>query len=75
MPIQLAQCRFSGLAISNGKILIKLYFPNNIYGSNFIKQHSETVMVLKYQHADCSLGEKKTFIVSFTIILDSFVAH
>ena len=43
MPIQLAQCRFPGLAISTAKILI--YFSNKIYGSNFIKQHSETVMV------------------------------
>jgi len=32
-----------GLAISNDKM--KIYFPNKIYGSNFIKQHSETVMV------------------------------
>jgi len=31
------------VAISNDKILI--YFSNEIYGSNFIKQHSETVMV------------------------------
>ena len=43
MPIQLAQCRFPGLAISNAEILI--YFSNEIYGSNSIKQHSETVMV------------------------------
>ena len=42
-PIQLAQCRFPGLAISDAKILI--YFSNKIYGSNFIKQHSEAVMV------------------------------
>ena len=33
--IQLAQCRFPGLAIPNAKV----------YGSNFIQQHSETVMV------------------------------
>jgi len=43
VPIQLAQCRFPGLAISSAKILI--YFSNKIYGSNFIKQHSETVVV------------------------------
>ena len=42
-PIQLAQCRFPGLAISNAKILI--YFSNKIYGNNLIKQHSESVMV------------------------------
>ena len=43
VPIQLAQCWFPGLAISNAKILI--YFSNKIYVSNFIKQLSETVMV------------------------------
>jgi len=43
VPIQLTQCRFRRLAISNAKISI--YFSNKIYGSNFIKQHSETVMV------------------------------
>jgi len=41
--IQLAQCRFPRLAISNDKILT--YFSNKIYGSNFIKHHWETVMV------------------------------
>ena len=41
--IQLAQCQFPGLAISNAKILT--YFSDEIYGSNFIKRHSETVMV------------------------------
>ena len=44
VPIQLAQCQFPGQAmISSAKILI--YFSNKIYGSNFIKQHSETVVV------------------------------
>ena len=46
-PIQLAQCWFLGLVISNAKILI--YFSNKIYGRNFIKQHSETVVVWNYQ--------------------------
>jgi len=63
-PIQLAQSRCLGLAICNAKILI--YFSHKIHGSNFIKQHSETVMVWHYQNADCSL--RKKFIVSFTII-------
>ena len=63
-PIQLAQCRFPGLAISNAKISI--YFSNKIYGSNFIKQHVETVMVWNYQHAHCSL--RRNFIASFIII-------
>ena len=43
VPIQLAQCWFPGLTISDAKICI--YRSNKIYGSNFIKQHSETVMV------------------------------
>jgi len=43
VPIQLAQCRFPGLAISNAEMLI--YFSNKIYGSGFIKQESETVVV------------------------------
>ena len=43
VPIQLAQCWFPGLAISNAKI--RIYFSNEIDESNFIKQHSETVAV------------------------------
>jgi len=43
VPIQLVQCWYSWLAISNAKILI--YFSNKICASNFIKQHLETVMV------------------------------
>jgi len=45
VPIQLAERWFPGLAISNAKI--KVYFSNKIkiYRNNFIKQHSETVMV------------------------------
>jgi len=40
VPIQLAECRFPGLAISNAKIQIYI-FSNKIYGSNFIKQHPD----------------------------------
>ena len=45
MPIgvELAQCWFPGLAISNAKIKKIYIFSNKIYGSNLIKQHSETV--------------------------------
>ena len=67
VPIQLAQCRSPELAISNAKILI--YFSNKIYRSNFIKQHTKTVIVLNYQNADCSLIKK--FIVSFNIIFST----
>jgi len=64
VPIQSTQCLFSGLAISNDKILI--YFWNKIYGSNFIEQHSETVMVWNYRNADCSL--RKNFVASSVVI-------
>ena len=52
VPILLTQCWFPGLAISNAK---NINFSNKIYESNFIKQHSETVIVWNYQNADCSL--------------------
>jgi len=44
----------------------KYIFLNKIYGSNFIKQHMETVIVWNYQNADCSF--KKKFTVLFIII-------
>ena len=44
VPIQLAQCWFPGLAIYGAKML-RYFFPNEIHGSNFMKQHSETVTV------------------------------
>ena len=37
---------------------LNIYFSNKLYGSNFIKQHSETVMVWNYQNSDCSLRKK-----------------
>jgi len=41
----------------NAKILI--YFSKKIiYGNDFIKQHSKTVLVRNYQNANCSLREK-----------------
>jgi len=43
VPIQLAQRRFPALAIGRAKISI--YFSQTIYRNNFIKQHSETVIV------------------------------
>jgi len=50
------QCWFPGLAISNDKV--QTHFSNKMYGSNFIKQHLETVTVLNYQNNDCSLRKK-----------------
>ena len=53
--------RFNIGAICSRKMLI--YFPNEIHGSNFIKQHSETVMLRYYQNADCSLRKKNYCVV------------
>jgi len=66
VPIQLAQCRFLGLAISNAKILIN--FSNKIYGSNFVKQHSETAMVWNYQNVVRSAVFLNKLTVLFIII-------
>ena len=43
------------------------YFSYKIYGSSFIKQHSETIMVWNFQNADCSLKNKFTalFVIIF----------
>jgi len=60
VPIQLAQCRFPGLAISTAEIL--MYFSSKICGSNFIKQHSGSVVVSNYQNADCSLKKNKNLL-------------
>jgi len=69
VPIQLAQCRFPGLAIFNAKI----YFSNKIYGNNFIKQHSETVMVWNYQNSHCSL--RKNYCVIYYNFRDTFLPN
>ena len=53
-PIQLAQGRFPGLAISSVKILI--YFSNQIHGSDFIDTR-KMLWFQKYQTANCSLRE------------------
>jgi len=58
--------------MSNAEMLI--YFSNKIYGSNFIKQHSETIMVSKYQNADYSL-RKKFYRVIYYNFLHTFVPY
>ena len=70
--IQLAQCRFPRLAISNSEILV--YFSNKMYRSNFIKQHSETVVVWNYQNADCSL-RKKCYCVIYYNFRHTFIPY
>ena len=41
VPIQLAQCLFTGLAISSAEMQMR--FSNETHESNFIREHSETV--------------------------------
>ena len=67
VPIQLAQCRFPGQAISSAKILI--YLSNKIHGSNFIKQYSETVMVWNYQNCWLQFKKKMVVIIFCTLVL------
>ena len=64
VPIQLARYRFPGLAISDAKILL-YFFSDGIYGSNFIKEHSETYGL---KLPKCGLQFQKKNIVSFIII-------
>jgi len=71
VPIQLAQCRFYGLAVSNAKML--RYFQVKIYGSNFIKQHSETVTVRNYESADCRF--KKKYCVNYSNFRHTLVSY
>jgi len=68
----LAQCRFPRLAISNAEMLI--FFSKKICGSNFIKRHSETVMVCNYQNVDCLL-RKKNYCVIYYNFQHTFVPY
>jgi len=62
VPIQLAQCWFP-IAWPFPMLKYKyVFFSNKIYGSNFVKRHSETVMVWNYQNADCSLKINMTVL-------------
>ena len=45
VPIQLAQCRFPGLAISNANEKYKYTFQVKYTEALFVKQHVETIMV------------------------------
>jgi len=62
----IAQCQSPGLAISNAKILIYLYFSNKIYRSNFIKQ-AETALRNCYglKLLNCWLQLKKCFVICY----------
>jgi len=62
-PILLAHSRFPGWLFQTLKLV---FFQIKTYGSNFIKQHSETVMARSRQNADCSF--RKKIIVSFIVI-------
>ena len=59
VPIQLSQCWFFGLAISNAKLLI--YSSTKIYENNFIKQRSETAV---FEISKMVIGILKKYIYS-----------
>jgi len=65
VPIQLAQCRFSGLAINSDKI--QIYFSNKIHASNFFKQHSETVSLLRFETTKMLSGLKKINLLCYLL--------
>ena len=71
-------CRYNGHSAGSlvwpfPMLKYKYIFSYKIYGSNFVKQHSETVMVWNYQNADCSFKNK--FIVLFITIFGTLVLY
>jgi len=56
VPIQLAQCRFPGLAIFNAKILKKI--SNKIHGSNFSNSTRKLLWFEITKNADRNLRKK-----------------
>ena len=73
-PIELAQCWFPGGW--HGRFQCKKYkyiFSNKIYGSNFVKQHSETAMALKLPK--CCLQFKKNCCVIYYNFRYTFVPY
>ena len=68
-PIQLAQCRFPGLAISSSRILI--YFSNKICGTVL----SNSTLVWNYQHVDCSFQERHFYCVVYYNFRHTFVPY
>ena len=50
---------------STGRPFPMLKFSNKVYRSNFVKQHSETVIILNYQNADCSSKKYCVFYYNF----------
>jgi len=49
-------------------------FSSKIYGSNFIKRHSETVMVWSYQNGDFSFRKKTFYCVIYYNYPQTFVS-
>jgi len=58
-PIQLAQCRFPGLAISSANLL-EYFFSNETYGSNFV---NGTRKLLWFEITDMLIAFLKKIIV------------
>jgi len=67
VPIQLAQCWFPGLTISNAKILI--YFSNKIYGSS-LSNSTQKLLWFEITKMPIAVFKKKN-LVPFIIIFGS----
>jgi len=71
VPIQLAQCRFSGLAISSAKILI--LFSNKIYTEAILSDSTRILLWFDItKNTDCSL-RKKFYCVIYYNFWHTFV--
>jgi len=64
VPMQLAQCRFHGLVISNAEILI--YFSNRIYTEATLS--NSTRKLLWFEISKTPIAVKNKFIVLFIIM-------
>ena len=73
--MQLAQCRFPGLAINSQFPMLKHYYRpifqiKQAYMEAIVSDSSRKLMIWDYQNSDCSL-RKKTFLLSFIIIFNT----
>ena len=79
VPIQLAQCSFPGLAISDAKI--EIYFSNKIHGSNFSDstgkllwfEMTKMLIAVKKRNLSCYCNFWHTFI-PYEVLLPKVVA-
>jgi len=75
VPIQLAVGTVPVLSAGHFNAKRSIYFSNKIQSSNFIKQHSETVIVRNYQNADCMQFNKNIYCVIYYNFRHTFVPY